>query len=403
MLEAVRSCRPQSAIGAVVLVCPAPFGGVRVAAAFGSRVVLSPILRVMVRSVDNGVYDRLGGSWWDQTSPLNVLHGSITPGRFAYFRSVLDRQFGAGAGGVRVLDIGCGGGFLAEEFAALGCRVTGVDPSGASVGAARAHAAGRGLRIDYRVGVGEDLPVPDAAFSVACCCDVLEHVSDVDRVISETARVLEPGGLFLFDTLNRTRTSKLLAIKAVQQWPLTRLTDIAFHDWDMFITPRSWPPSWNATGSPPARRPSWTARPPENPGPYSLLAKCWKSAGTGVQGGCGATCRRSGRTVARQMTCSPAARGRLRRSAGRPARSPRPGRPRVRGGAVPRTWITCGRGRAPGCGRARGQPPPGDRRRPPRPSQGSVAGQPARYRCAQTSRSTSRIAVISAASSVSGG
>jgi len=191
----------------------------------------------MVRSIDNGVYDRLGGSWWDETSPLNLLHGSMTPGRFAYFRSVLARQSGAGAAGLRVLDIGCGGGFLAEEFAALGCRVTGVDPSPASIGAARAHAAGQGLRIDYRVGTGEELPAPDADFDVACCCDVLEHVSDVDRVISETARVLQPGGLYLFDTINRTRTSKLVAIKAMQQWPLTRLTDVAFHDWDMFITP----------------------------------------------------------------------------------------------------------------------------------------------------------------------
>jgi 2-polyprenyl-6-hydroxyphenyl methylase / 3-demethylubiquinone-9 3-methyltransferase len=79
--------------------------------------------------------------------------------------------------------------------------------------------------------------VPDAAFTVACCCDVLEHVSDVDRVISEAARALEPGGLFLFDTCTRTRTRKLLAISAAQRWRLTRLTDIAFHDWDMFITP----------------------------------------------------------------------------------------------------------------------------------------------------------------------
>jgi len=187
--------------------------------------------------IDNGVYDRLGGSWWDETSPLNVLHGSITPGRFAYFRGVLTRQFGAGADGLRALDIGCGGGFLAEEFAALGCQVTGVDPSPVSIGAARAHAARRGLRIDYRVGAGEELPVPDAAFDVACCCDVLEHVSDVDRVIGETARVLRPGGLYLFDTVNRTRTSKLLAIKVAQQWPLTRLTDVAIHDWDMFVTP----------------------------------------------------------------------------------------------------------------------------------------------------------------------
>lgn len=191
----------------------------------------------MERSVDNGVYERLGGSWWDETSLLNVLHGSVTPGRFAYFRGVLARQLGTSPSGLRVLDIGCGGGFLAEEFATLGCRVTGVDPSPASIDAARAHAARRGLRVDYRVGAGEELPTPDAGFDVACCCDVLEHVSDVDRVISETARVLAPGGLYLFDTINRTRASRLFAIKAVQQWRLTRLTDVAFHAWDMFITP----------------------------------------------------------------------------------------------------------------------------------------------------------------------
>ena len=187
--------------------------------------------------VDNDVYERLGESWWDETSPLSLLHGSVTPGRFDYFRKVLIRRFGAVPGGLPVLDIGCGGGFLAEEFAALGCQVTGVDPSAASIGTARAHAAGRGLRIDYRVGAGEELPVPDAAFDVACCCDVLEHVRDLDRVISETARVLTPGGLYLFDTINRTLTSKLLAIKVMQEWRLTRLTDVAIHDWGMFITP----------------------------------------------------------------------------------------------------------------------------------------------------------------------
>ena len=192
----------------------------------------------MAGSVDNGVYDRLGGSWWDEASLLNGLHGSITPGRFAYFRGVLARRLGTEAAGLRVLDVGCGGGFLAEEFAALGCRVTGVDPSPASIGTARAHAAGGGLNIDYRVGAGEDLKLPDGVFGVACCCDVLEHVADLDQVVSEIARVLEPGGLFLFDTINRTRASRLLAIKVVQQWRLTRLTDVAIHDWDAFITPR---------------------------------------------------------------------------------------------------------------------------------------------------------------------
>ncbi len=191
----------------------------------------------MAGSVDNGVYERLGGSWWDEACLLNLLHGSVTPGRFGYFLEVLGRRPGDGVAGLRVLDVGCGGGFLAEEFAARGCRVTGVDPSPASIGAARAHAAGRGLRVDYRVGAGEELPFPGAAFDVACCCDVLEHVADVDRVIGETARVLAPGGLYLFDTVNRTRRSKLLAVKAVQEWRLTRLTDVALHDWDMFITP----------------------------------------------------------------------------------------------------------------------------------------------------------------------
>jgi 2-polyprenyl-6-hydroxyphenyl methylase / 3-demethylubiquinone-9 3-methyltransferase len=186
--------------------------------------------------IDNDVYDRLGGSWWDEGSPLRLLHG-ITPGRLAYFRDVLARQRAIAKCGLRALDIGCGGGFLAEEFAALGCQVTGIDPSAASIEAARAHAAGRGLRIDYRVGCGERLPAPDSAYDLAYCCDVLEHVSDADRVISETARALKPGGLYLFDTINRTVRSRLIAIKLMQDWPLTRVVDANIHDWDMFIKP----------------------------------------------------------------------------------------------------------------------------------------------------------------------
>jgi 2-polyprenyl-6-hydroxyphenyl methylase/3-demethylubiquinone-9 3-methyltransferase len=187
--------------------------------------------------IDNDLYDRMGESWWEEGSELNLMHGSFTPGRFSYFRGVLNRQLKTEARGLRALDIGCGGGFLAEEFAALGCQVTGVDPSPVSIGTARRHAAIRGLDIDYQVGAGEQLPVPDSAFDIAYCCDVLEHVSDVDRVIGETARVLKPGGLYLFDTINRTLASKLVAIMVMQRWPLTRVTATALHDWDMFIKP----------------------------------------------------------------------------------------------------------------------------------------------------------------------
>lgn len=187
--------------------------------------------------IDNEVYDREGAGWWDENNPLNILHGSLTPGRFAYFREVLNDRLNLSQQGLRALDIGCGGGFLAEEFTRLGYQVVGIDPSAVSIDTARRHAADAGVAIDYRVGTGEQLPVPDADFDVAYCCDVLEHVSSVDAVLAETARVLKPTGVFLFDTVNRTRQSKLLAIKVMQEWRWTRFVDTPVHDWDMFITP----------------------------------------------------------------------------------------------------------------------------------------------------------------------
>ena len=190
-----------------------------------------------VPGVDDDVYDRHASSRWDEDDPLNLLHGSLTPARFGYFRSVLTQLPGRDPAGARALDIGCGGGFLAEEFARLGCAVVGVDPSAASLATARAHAAASGLAIDYRVGRGEDLPVEDHAFDVVYCCDVLEHVGDLERVVAETARALAPGGVCFFDTVNRTRTSRVLAIRVLQEWRWTRVFDTPVHRWEAFITP----------------------------------------------------------------------------------------------------------------------------------------------------------------------
>jgi 2-polyprenyl-6-hydroxyphenyl methylase/3-demethylubiquinone-9 3-methyltransferase len=185
--------------------------------------------------IDNEIYDRLGDSWWEENSPLNLLHGGFTAGRFSYFRETL-AQLGRDPRDLAVLDIGCGGGFLAEEFSRLGCRVVGIDPSPVSIRTARQHAEAAGLEIDYAVASGEQLPAEDSAFDLAYCCDVLEHVADLDAVISETARVLRPGGIYFFDTINRTVASKLLLIKVLQEWP-TRMIDTELHVWDMFITP----------------------------------------------------------------------------------------------------------------------------------------------------------------------
>jgi 2-polyprenyl-6-hydroxyphenyl methylase/3-demethylubiquinone-9 3-methyltransferase len=185
--------------------------------------------------VDNALYDT--EPWRDENRFLYTLH-ALTPVRFDYMRAVLVNHMRLDPQGKRALDIGCGGGFLAEEFAKLGCSVTGIDPSAPSIAQAAAHAAGAGLTIAYRVASGEAIPFADAFFDIVYCCDVLEHVDNLDKVIAETARVLKPGGVYLFDTINRTWLSKLVVIKLFQEWRATRLMTMNLHDWDMFITPK---------------------------------------------------------------------------------------------------------------------------------------------------------------------
>lgn len=186
--------------------------------------------------VDNGLYDRLADSWWDECGVLHALT-ALNPARFGYMRRVLVEELGLRPAALRALDVGCGGGLLAEEFARLGSAVTGVDPSEESLAAARRHAAERGLPITYRRATGEALPFPPGTFDVVYCCDVLEHVQDLDQVIAETARVLKPGGVYLFDTINRTAQSKLIVILLLQEWNWTSMMPPGLHDWSMFIRP----------------------------------------------------------------------------------------------------------------------------------------------------------------------
>lgn len=188
-------------------------------------------------TIDNTIYDEWNVQWWAEDSLASLLRIGMNPSRFGFMRRVIVDEHGLDPAGLRVLDVGCGGGLLAEEFAALGCRVTGVDPSEPSLAAGRRHATAGGLTIDYRTGTGEQLPLPDAAFDIIYCCDVLEHVDDLDRVIAESARVLRAGGLYLFDTINRTPFSWLVAIKLFQDWEATRFMTPNLHVWNKFITP----------------------------------------------------------------------------------------------------------------------------------------------------------------------
>jgi 2-polyprenyl-6-hydroxyphenyl methylase / 3-demethylubiquinone-9 3-methyltransferase len=188
--------------------------------------------------VDNEMYDRLADGWWDAESSLYTLRSGLNPARFPYLRRTMVETLGIDPAGAAVLDVGCGGGLLAEEFARLGCRVTGVDPSSASLETAQGHARDGGLDIAYVQGCGEAMQFDDAAFDVVYCCDVLEHVDDVGKTVAEIARVLKPGGAFLYDTINRTLRSNLVMIKLMQEWDWTRCMEPGLHDWNMFIRPK---------------------------------------------------------------------------------------------------------------------------------------------------------------------
>ncbi len=188
-------------------------------------------------TINNQIYDHVHATWWEEDGFMALLRTSVNPPRFDYFHDVLVNRLSVKPGELQVLDVGCGGGLLSEPFAAVGCRVTGVDRSTPTLAAARSHAEKSGLDIRYLEASAESLPFDSHTFDVVVCCDVLEHVDDLDTVIGEISRVLKPGGVFFFDTINRTFRSKLVAIKLAQDWRLTRLIPQDVHVWEKFIRP----------------------------------------------------------------------------------------------------------------------------------------------------------------------
>ena len=176
------------------------------------------------------MYDTGAEDWWTgRTRWLRLLNNMVPP-RLAYFNPIVGDWRGKS-----VLDLGCGGGFMAEPLARQGAHVIGVDPSAPAIEAAKRHAQASGLSIDYRVGTGEYLPVAESSVDIVVCVDVLEHVRDLDAVIDEIRRVLKPGGLFLFDTINRTWKSKLVIV--VLGEIVLRLGPRGTHDPALFIRP----------------------------------------------------------------------------------------------------------------------------------------------------------------------
>jgi 2-polyprenyl-6-hydroxyphenyl methylase/3-demethylubiquinone-9 3-methyltransferase len=185
-------------------------------------------------------FSRLAGQWWDPRGPMAALH-KFNPVRLAYIRDRAASHFDRdparldSLAGLRVLDIGCGGGILSEPLARLGAAVIGVDPSDRNIAVARAHAAQAGLAIDYRHTSAEPLAAAGESFDMVLAMEVVEHVSDVALFVDVAAQMVKPGGLLFVATLNRTVKSFALAIVGAEY--ILRWLPRGTHQWDKFVTP----------------------------------------------------------------------------------------------------------------------------------------------------------------------
>jgi 2-polyprenyl-6-hydroxyphenyl methylase/3-demethylubiquinone-9 3-methyltransferase len=182
----------------------------------------------------------LAGEWWNPRGKMAPLH-KFNPVRLGYIRDAACRHFGHDGKrldclkGLRMLDIGCGGGLLSEPLARLGAAVVGADPAAANIEAARLHAADEGIAVDYRATTAEALAEAGERFDVVLAMEVVEHVADVNLFVKLTGGMVKPGGLMIAATLNRTIKSFALAIVGAEY--VLRWLPRGTHQWDKFVTP----------------------------------------------------------------------------------------------------------------------------------------------------------------------
>jgi 2-polyprenyl-6-hydroxyphenyl methylase/3-demethylubiquinone-9 3-methyltransferase len=185
-------------------------------------------------------FSALATEWWDFGGKMGVLH-KFNPVRLGFIKDAACRQFDRDGkrldslAGLRILDIGCGGGILCEPLARLGADVVGADPADANIAAARLHAAAGGLTIDYRATTAEALADAGERFDVVLAMEVVEHVADLGLFVQRCAEMVKPGGLMITATLNRTLKAFALAIVGAEY--VLRWLPRGTHQWDKFVTP----------------------------------------------------------------------------------------------------------------------------------------------------------------------
>ena len=201
---------------------------------------MPPTERAATKPDASAPFDHSIEEWWDPKGPLAALH-SMTPIRLDTILAQSAAHFGIDLrreeplAGLRVLDIGCGGGLAAEPFCRLGASVMGLDPQESAVRAARQHARMAGLEIEYRAATVGSLAEEGRQFDLVLALEVVEHLESVPDFLEAAAAVLAQGGLIVFSTLNRTRRSLALAIVGAE-W-IFRWVPRGSHDWRKFIQP----------------------------------------------------------------------------------------------------------------------------------------------------------------------
>jgi 2-polyprenyl-6-hydroxyphenyl methylase / 3-demethylubiquinone-9 3-methyltransferase len=185
-------------------------------------------------------FSALAETWWDPRGEMAVLH-KFNPVRLAYIRDAACKRFERNPKelgcleGLRILDIGCGGGILSEPLARLGAQVTGADPAEKNIAVAKLHAEQSGVAVDYRATTAEALADAGERFDIVLAMEVVEHVADMTLFVARCAEMVRPGGLMIAATINRTLKSFALAIVGAEY--VLRWLPRGTHQWDKFVTP----------------------------------------------------------------------------------------------------------------------------------------------------------------------